>query len=223
MENFDYNLLYKTLTLGFFILGPVLPAYLLYKIAPQDKILGKGNFAGFNINATGATATFIILFAALYPKIDTVFTSIDAYQQMQNERVNLPWKVYFKVQLMNDTSAISTLDYEKYIKQDSIMSSPRPMRFDYQTQTLSFYIDNDVLQQSEGQVAGTLVLRNGFGTCNFIIDKNCRNLKNRTITITKKFYKAHTNDYASLKSVRDTGVRHFKMANNIMPPAVTNP
>lgn len=228
MEYSDYNLLYKILVIGFFILGPVLPAFLLYKIAPDSRILGTGNFAGFKINATGASAIFIILFVALYPKIDTIFTSIDAYQKIrsliESEKKDQPWKVMFKIQLMNDTShAVSALDYEKYIKQDSIMSSPRPMRFDFATQMLTFYIDNDVLEESDGLLDGTLVLRNGFGTSTFKIDKKCKDLKRRVIKLNKKFYKARTDSYVSLTQDNAGSVRHFNnRSGSIAPPKVSN-
>jgi hypothetical protein len=222
--DFDFNLFYKVFTISFFILGPLLPAFLLYKIAPQDKILGKGNFAGFRINATGATAIFIILFAALYPKIDTVFASIDArakYQDMlESYKKNRPWKVDLTIQLMNDTGKIDPTEYEKYIKQDSIMANPRPMWFDYRTQTLTFYIDNEVFEKYDGKLDGSLVLRNGFGTSQFKIDKKSEDPQLRLIRIVQQIRKAHTNNYASI--TKDKTVAHFKISRvNTHPPIVS--
>ena len=123
----DSDLLYQVLTLGFFILGPILPAYLLYKIAPDDKILANGSFAGFKINATGATAVFIVLFAALYPKINPVFDSLANYEKEKvaadSAAMHRVWKVVLNVKLMQDkTHPVDRADYERYIKDDSIMA-----------------------------------------------------------------------------------------------------
>jgi hypothetical protein len=207
----DSDLLYQVLTLGFFILGPILPAYLLYKIAPDDKILANGSFAGFKINATGATAVFIVLFAALYPKINPVFDSLANYEKEKvaadSAAMHRVWKVVLNVKLMQDkTHPVDRADYERYIKDDSIMAFPKPIWYDNEDQNVVFYVSNDEFTP-QGIANGSLVLRNGFGTAQFVIDKKMEDqLHKGTIIISDSVIKPATQSYRS--SVGASGMRN---------------
>src|SRR4030095_6505472 len=101
--------LYKILCITSIVLVPLLPAWLLYKIAPTDTILANGNFKGFKINATGAIAIFIVLFAAIYSNINGIAKSIDELAENGNKIRQLtasldslqgtkPWLLQFQIQ-----------------------------------------------------------------------------------------------------------------------------
>lgn len=216
--NIDWNLFDKVLLLCFFILGPILPAYLLYKIAPDDKILGNGNFAGFKINATGATAIFIILFAALYPKIDTVLNTIDNYTRAVYNREQQPWKVVLRLRLMDDKSnPISLQDYQNYVNADSLIAIPRPMYVNTDKQTISFYLDNSVM--SEDTVEGTLVMGHGFGSSPFKIYKKNLDMVNKIIKLSEVLQKVPTKNYPTI--VNNSNVQHYdKSDGGRVPPLV---
>jgi len=222
----DSDLLYQVLILGFFILGPILPAYLLYKIAPDDKILANGNFAGFKINATGATAVFIVLFAALYPKISPVFDSLANYEKEKvaadSAAVHRVWKVVLNVKLMQDkTHPIDRADYDQYIKDDSIMAFPKPIWYDNQDQNVVFYVSNDLFNP-QGVTDGSLVLRNGFGTAQFIIDKKKEDqLHKGTIIITDSVLKPSSQSYKSGGMAGMHNVAGFALTeSSLKPPPV---
>jgi hypothetical protein len=192
--------LYKILCLCLIFLVPLAPAYLLYRITPDDKFLATGNFTGFKINATGASAIFIVLFAALYPKVNFIIDSIDAVTSMQHKITSLqksrPWKVEYSLKLMTDSShEINDMEYENVIKPDSILCSPRTIRFDPDTKLLTFYIDDDVFEKMDGRIKGCLVLRNGFGTANFLTSPADEQLNSKLIRLSSVYYKQSSKSY----------------------------
>jgi hypothetical protein len=46
---------------------PVIPAFLLYRFFPNQTIAATGVLANFKVNATGAFAGYLVLFAAMIP------------------------------------------------------------------------------------------------------------------------------------------------------------
>ncbi len=184
MENIDTDPLYKIFCIGLIYLIPLLPAFLLYKIAPKDKFFSTGNFSGFKINATGASAIYIVLFTAFYAKVNTIIGNIDTVKALQQKFDNTPWRVECNIKLMQDaTHELNGLQYEKIINQDSIFCLPRSFQCDNRTKQISFYVENEVVENSKGKIPGMLVINNGFGSATFETNPKELDRENRIIKI----------------------------------------
>jgi hypothetical protein len=197
MEYNNLDPLYKILCLALIFLVPLAPAYGLYKIAPDDKFLAKGNFSGFKINATGSAAIYIVLFVAIYSQTSVILAGIDSSRALTNKISQLikdrPWKIQYQLKLMTDsTHEIDQLQYAKYVQLDSIFCFPRAMDFISDGEMIQFYLDNDDLDKMGDTIKSQVTFRNGYGTCALPIAKKSTNVnaKDRIIKITSKIYKA---------------------------------
>lgn len=219
--------LYKLLCLVIIFLVPLLPAYSLYKIAPSDKFFSSGNFSGFKINATGASAIYIVLFAALYSQTNTVIKNIDSssalirkIQELQN---NKPWKVEYRLKLMDNDGLheISPTEYAKYVDPDSIICSPRAMHFDIDSKTITFYIDDKLMADMGDTISSQLFLRNGYGTTFLNITKNLEDPKKRLIAVKGTFYKLQSKP-SQLHDLNSHVIHPIeKSQSNAAPPVIS--
>ena len=146
--------LYKILCISLIILVPVLPALLLYTKAPEDKIFAKGILAGFQINATGAVATYIVLFAALYVymgKINDNFDQslindkrIQALTKQRDSLISLlPWNLQCQIEMVDSKGNI---DPHPNLQEGSIQTLPLLLNVSSQKKLVSFYLDDATLR-----------------------------------------------------------------------------
>jgi hypothetical protein len=193
--------LYMILCIMLLIAVPLVPAWLLYKIAPKEKFLANGNFSGFQINATGAAAIYIVLFVATYPKIDGILKSLndDAKTALHNQITVLknqntdllerfPWKVQCTLKLFdeNDTE-IANDAYYTCLNPKIIQEYPNPVQINANSKTLTFYVDNSDMQTDSTNC--TLVFLSGdYGSTNVPILKS-KAKNNKEIYLTTSFRK----------------------------------
>lgn len=196
MENINTDPIYKILCMAAVLLIPLLPAILLYEIAPKEKFFSSGSFSGFKINATGASAIYIILFVAFYAKVDFILANIDAYKALQQKFQGMPWRVNCKVTLMVDpTHKMNPFDAEKIIDKKFVACFPNSPRCT--DQTVSFLIDNNDLDNNGKISGGMLMINNGFGSVSLEDATTIRDPDNRIITINSVFEKQSKNNYGS--------------------------
>jgi len=183
--------------------------------------LANGNFTGFKINATGASAMYIVLFAALYLKANFITDNIDQVKILQDRINNSPWKVECNVKLMLDsTHEADDPAYEKIINQDSIVCYPKTLKCDLATKEIIFYVDNDVVESEKGNFSGMLVLNNGFGSAKFNVDSTERDVENRIIRVNSVLMKQNSNNYKNLKTSTNQ-IQMITSSNALKtPPAV---
>lgn len=238
---FYFEPLYKILCILILFLVPLAPAYLLYKIAPEDRFLAKGNFGGFRIDAAGASAIYIVLFAVSYSQIKGVSTEIDAIvrlnHQIQQMRDNMPWKVQYTLTLLDENGKpVDISQYHNYISNDSIVSNPQPLVYDNAKRHVTYYMDPTNLSKTSNTLAGQLQLRNGFGTHMFNLVFDSADCKGRCVykelTITKQ--KSIPNQLHNLavrkitpevRSMANLGKPHYDRhteANMLLPLTTTS-
>ena len=226
MEYDNLDPLYKILCLTLIFLVPLGPAYGLFKIAPEDKFLAKGNFSGFKINATGSAAIYIVLFAAIYSQTSVILAGIDSSRALTNKIAQLvkdrPWKVQYQLKLMTDsTHEIDQLQYAKYVQIDSIFCFPRAMDYISNGEIIQFYLDNDDLTKMGDTIKSQLSFRNGYGTFALPIAKKSTNVnaRDRIIKITSKIYRAQP-IVSQLSKINNhtTAVLTRSNSNTIPPP-----
>jgi len=196
MEYDNLDPLYKILCLALIFLVPLAPAWGLYKIAPTDKFLAKGNFSGFRINATGSAAIYIVLFAAIYSQTNPILAEIDTSRALKTQisqlQKKLPWTIKYNLKLM-DADRVHEIDqneYARFVQVDSLLCVPRALNLSSDFKTVQFYMDNQDVNNM-GDTIKSQVLLNGYGTTSLIIAKNSTGVdaKDRTITFSPTIYK----------------------------------
>jgi hypothetical protein len=70
---------------------PMAPAIGMYKVAPKNAITASGVLAGLTINASGAIATYVVIFAALLAMVNPLIGNVLANGAM--------WTVYGELQI----------------------------------------------------------------------------------------------------------------------------
>jgi hypothetical protein len=178
----------------------LIPAWGVYKIAPEDKFLANGDFSGFKINATGSAALYIVLFAAIYVQVNPIIVGIDSTRALKTQLSaflnNKPWMVKYNLTLMDNTGAreIQQNEYERYIQADSITCIPRPLVCGTDYKTIQFYIDNNDLDR-KGYSLKSMLTVNGYGTSSFLVTKKNAQFDttNHVITFSPTIYRAHPN------------------------------
>jgi len=228
MEYDNLDPLYKILCLALIFLVPLAPAFGLYKIAPADKFLAKGDFSGFKINATGSAAIYIVLFVAIYSQTSVILAGIDSSRVLKNKITSLekdkPWKIEYTLKLMDQDSVheIEQTEYAKYVQPDSIICSPRAIHFDIDSKIITFYIDNSLLTSMGDTIKSQLLLRNGYGTTIIPITKKLENTQDRLIKINGVFYKAQSKAN-QINDINNHRVAVLNKTNsNVTPPVVTS-
>jgi hypothetical protein len=230
MEYNNLDPLYKILCLALIFLVPLAPAYGLYKIAPDDKFLAKGNFSGFKINATGSAAIYIVLFVAIYYHTGPILKGIDTSRGLTNKIIQLvkdrPWKVQYQLKLMIDSvHEIDPAQYARFVQIDSIICVPRAMNLTNDDKIIQFYLDNDDMDKMGDTIKSQVTFRNGYGTCALPVAKKSTyvNQKDRIITITSKIYKAQPkiSQLSEINNHSNTTTVLNRNDGNTAPPKVT--
>ncbi len=204
MDIYDLIPLYKILCVSIILLIPLLPAWCLYRIAPKDKVLAKGTFGGIQINATGAVAIFVFLFASIYINMSEVNKSIDNIEvynkrikilndQVQSLQKRIPWKLDCIIQIVkNDNQDINdNKEYNTCLNPDSIKTYPIPMNINSSTREISFYVDDEVLQKRNHSYS--ITLPGGYGSSNLQISPTKEDSVTKSVLIRATFRK-NSND-----------------------------
>ncbi|HZY39686.1 MAG TPA: hypothetical protein VFE53_23685 [Mucilaginibacter sp.] len=232
----DLAPLYKILCLALIFLVPLAPAWGLYKIAPADKFLAKGNFSGFRINATGSAAIYIVLFSAIYVKTNAILDDIDKsvtlFSQVNALKQNIaslnekrPWTIEYKLKLIkaDGSQEIDPLDYKQYVNDSSVVCTPAALHVGDDSRTLTFYLNSDQFKSVDDTVDAQIMVH-GHGTQRIPISRNSANVDttNHKITLNPTIYLG-TSDSAQLIALRNNTF-HAKVLTlrdgTLKPPAM---
>ena len=208
--------LYKILCITIILLVPVLPAWLLYRIAPTDKILANGNFKGFKINATGGIAIFIVLFAAIYSNINDIAKSIDKIAcnddkikeltaSLDSLRRTKPWLLKLQIQLTDaDGKDAPDSIYTKYLTPSAVQASPMPLEINSSARLLSFYYDDEML--SSRKTNCSISFPGEYGTQQLPISDSLMNGNDKKlIVLNARFTKNSSTGYGPDPKIKNVG------------------
>jgi len=62
----------------FWVLLPLAPALLIYKLIPNNNVTATGTYAGLKIKAGGAFAAYLVVFAGIYVLVDKAYDAVGA-------------------------------------------------------------------------------------------------------------------------------------------------
>ncbi len=204
MDIYDLIPLYQVFCISVILLVPVLPAWCLYKITPKDKFLAKGSFAGFQINATGAVAIFIVLFASIYANMDSINHSIVNLERYNTKIMALtaevdslkkkqPWKLQCQVKIVKRDiqGTVDSLgnnnEYYACLNPDSIQTLPMSINVIPGQRLVSFYVDDDVLKTYENSYS--ITLPGGYGSTRLKLSPTKADSADKSISVTAVIYK----------------------------------
>ncbi len=201
--------LYKLFCISMTFLIPLLPAILLYEITPKDNFKTNGTLGSFKINATGASALYIVLFAAFFTKVDSLIVNIDAFRKLQESYNQRPWRIDWKVKLMLDPKhEANALLYKSVLDNSSINCIPESLHCYGDTKKISFYIEDKTIQDQQGKLSGMLVLNNklgsSFGSSNFDWTQTELDTIRRVITINSILTKQSNRNYLTSQVIDTT-------------------
>jgi hypothetical protein len=64
--------------LVFWVVLPLAPALLIYKLIPNNNVTATGTYAGLKIKAGGAFAAYLVVFAGIYVLVDKAYDAVGA-------------------------------------------------------------------------------------------------------------------------------------------------
>jgi len=228
MQYDNLDPLYKILCLALIFLVPLIPAWGLYKIAPEDKFLANGNFSGFKINATGSAAIYIVLFAAIYVHTNSILDEIDSTKVLKTQIISMkndrPWLVKCNLKLLDTDRKheIPQVNYADFVHEESIICFPRSLKV-LDGKMVQFYLDNEEFKAG-GDTLQSGVFINGFGTTAMPICKKstCIDKDNHIITFNQTFQKTQPNT----EQLRDVNLHRAPVysagISNSRPPTIPN-
>jgi len=122
-----------------YILLPLIPSVLIYKIFPDTKLTLSGPFQGLKLNATGAFAGYIVCCLIGYNIISRAMNAIDAKQT---------WIFNADVKLVKQDSVTRLKDQETefYLKQLNPIINPPMIR--HNDNSVTMYIPQDLLENN---------------------------------------------------------------------------
>jgi|GEM_PF-6016277 len=195
--------LYKILCILLLLVIPLIPAWIIYRIAPKDPISANGSYMGLTINAGGAAAMYILLFIATFAEMGTILKSIDmnvtnAYLTENRNllatiaelKTNRPWKINCQLTLKDTNNReIKPTQYYSILMPDSIHESPTPVHIDAGNKLISFYVDNEFINKDS--LNWNLIL-NQFGTSSLVVNRNNMDTAKKLITINQVLFTTST-------------------------------
>jgi hypothetical protein len=197
------------------ILVPIIPAVLIYKLFPDDKIKAEGVIGQLKINATGAFAGYIIVLVIGRFMIPQIYSLIENSSVEENS----PWIVKSKVVFLRQDNGTLVQDYK--ITNDSIFNR-------LATNTNPNYSQKDI-----NQVVFTTVYKSGISTVTFAYPGFDNSIIDLTRDTTVKFDKQnHIINLGAIRLVRngqEYNPKGFPVVNSKRPdyipfdgPAINN-
>jgi hypothetical protein len=162
---------------GITLLVPIIPAVIIFKLFPSDKIRIKGTLSNFTINATGGFAAYVftvVLGFYMLLKFPDIINGITDTQQSMQFKAKLVFK-------NTDGNVIDAPSYEELKK----------MVIKYEPDIHQNDRDSLRLEMPSGYTGNLIVSLPGFETNVCFLDKN--NLNNKDIVLKKENVAYHSN------------------------------
>jgi hypothetical protein len=145
--------LLRLITLSVLVFLPLVPAIIIFKIFPNDKVVTKGPFKGLKVNLSGAFAGYFIVLVSLLGFIPSIFQSITSneteYRKALHD-INGKWTL--KAHIMFQKSDGSVLDDDKEIKELLRKLEPNmTLQLDNRTQDITLQLPDPQLLFSQSR------------------------------------------------------------------------
>lgn len=128
---------------GLYLLLPMIPSVIIYKIFPDTKIAVSGPLQGLTIKATGAFAAYLICCLVGYPIVSGAKNAISLEQEG-----NYVWQVNAKVNLIksDDKTPLTAEEAYQYLKRLSPAIKPSMITID--ENYVSLFIPERMMQMA---------------------------------------------------------------------------
>ena len=133
--------------LAFWVLLPLAPALLIYKLIPNNSVTAEGTYAGLKVKAGGVFAAYLVVFAGIFVLVDKAYDSVGASNRAA-------WTINGSFKLVDETGAVwhPSVDFFRKI---SVRMQPDMYSFQDNTFTIivpegnqggvpKIYLDTDV-------------------------------------------------------------------------------
>jgi hypothetical protein len=109
---------------GLYILVPLIPALIIYKVFPDTKVSAKGPLAGLNIKTKGAFAAYVIVLVA---GIFLVKYTMELIGNSMNQKIDFVWQVKANLKILQDDSTYLSDDMSRKLLDDVVVNlQPSP-------------------------------------------------------------------------------------------------
>lgn len=113
--------------LGVWVVLPLLPAVLIYRLFPDTSVAASGPFANLTVKASGAFAAYLIVFAATFLLVDHIRTFIGGSMRPF-------WEVQGEVQLLDQNG--NHITQQDLLNKLVLAVNPNPLRVEEDQLTL---------------------------------------------------------------------------------------
>lgn len=99
------------------VLAPLIPAILIYKLFPATTVAVSGPFASLTVRASGAFAAYLVVFAATYPIIKNMESTFSGFQKSI-------WTIKAQIQML-DRNGIELTSFDS-LSRVNVYTEPKP-------------------------------------------------------------------------------------------------
>lgn len=104
---FTQPIFLNMLTLILWVIVPLLPSILLYRIFPGNPLTAEGPFAGLTIRASGAVALYLVIFAGIYYPVHQNFMQIELQRTADTAGY---WRVFVPIRVNGGAPTSDIID-----------------------------------------------------------------------------------------------------------------
>ena len=153
------------------VLAPLVPAILIYKLFPATSVVVNGPLAGLTVRASGAFAGYLIVFAATFPLIKNMENTFSGFQRSI-------WTIKAQIQML-DKNGVELTSIDNFSRVN-VYTEPKP-----------FSVNGNIVRmkiaEGDGEFPLLVVQAPSFGGKAIVVDRSTRSFRfdnyNKTIEL----------------------------------------
>ena len=153
------------------VLAPLVPAILIYKLFPATSVAVNGPLAGLTVRASGAFAGYLIVFAATFPLIKNMENTFSGFQRSI-------WTIKAQIQML-DKNGVELTSIDNFSRVN-VYTEPKP-----------FSVNGNIVRmkiaEGDGEFPLLVVQAPSFGGKAIVVDRSTRSFRfdnyNKTIEL----------------------------------------
>ena len=153
------------------VLAPLVPAILIYKLFPATSVAVNGPLAGLTVLASGAFAGYLIVFAATFPLIKNMENTFSGFQRSI-------WTIKAQIQML-DKNGVELTSIDNFSRVN-VYTEPKP-----------FSVNGNIVRmkiaEGDGEFPLLVVQAPSFGGKAIVVDRSTRSFRfdnyNKTIEL----------------------------------------
>ena len=153
------------------VLAPLVPAILIYKLFPATSVAVNGPLAGLTVRASGAFAGYLIVFAATFPLIKNMENTFSGFQRSI-------WTIKAQIQML-DKNGVELTSIDNFSRVN-VYTEPKP-----------FSVNGNIVRmkiaEGDGEFPLLAVQAPSFGGKAIVVDRSTRSFRfdnyNKTIEL----------------------------------------